>query len=73
VEAEAKAAQLSRGDLDALQVTGQDRHIYGRALDAVRSLGVPLDAAALDYAEARKTLGGLYSAPSGGHPRESRR
>ena len=37
-EAEAKAAQLSRGDMDALQVTGKDRHIYGRALDAVKSL-----------------------------------
>ncbi len=59
LEAEAKAAQLSRGDLDALQVTGQDRHIYGRALEAVRSLGVPLDAAALEYAEARTTLGGF--------------
>lgn len=57
-EAEAKAAQLARGDLDAAQVTGRDRLVYGRALDAVSPFGVQLDAAALEYAEARKLLGG---------------
>src|SRR4029077_1070047 len=31
-EAEAKAAQLSRGDIDAVQLTGRDRLVYGRAL-----------------------------------------
>src|SRR5437016_6231703 len=40
-EAEAKAAQLSRGDLDAMQMSGKDRLIYGRALDAVKDYGVP--------------------------------
>ena len=34
-EAEAKASQLSRGDVDAVQLSGRDRLIYGRALDAV--------------------------------------
>jgi len=58
-EAEAKAAQLSRGDLDALHITGRDRLIYGRALEAVRPLDVTLDAAALEYAEAKKILAGF--------------
>ncbi len=35
-EAAAKAAQLARGDLDAVQLTGKDRLTYGRALDAIK-------------------------------------
>ena len=31
-EATAKAAQLARGDVDAVQLTGRDRLTYGRAL-----------------------------------------
>jgi integrase len=58
-EAEAKAAQLSRGDMDALQLTGRDRLVYGRALEAVRDHGLPLDAAAIEYSEARKLLDGV--------------
>ncbi len=58
-EAEAKAAQLSRGDLDALQITGRDRLVYGRALEAIRPLDMALDAAALEFAEAKKTLDGF--------------
>jgi integrase len=57
-EAAAKAAQLARGDVDAVQLTGRDRLIYGRALDAIKSLSVPLDAAATEYAQAAKTLAG---------------
>ena len=56
-EAEAKASQLARGDMDAAQLSGQDRLIYGRALEVIRSFGIPLDAAALEYADARKALG----------------
>src|SRR6476619_5184498 len=56
VEAQAKASQLARGDVDAVQLTGRDRLTYGRALDAIRPLGVPLDAAATEYAQAAKTL-----------------
>jgi integrase len=56
-EATAKAAQLSRGDIDAMQLNGSDRLAYGRALEAVRQFNVPLDAAAIDYASARKVLG----------------
>jgi integrase len=57
-EAAAKAAQLARGDVDAAQLTGKDRLTYGRAVDAIRPLGIPLDAAAIEYAEASKTLEG---------------
>jgi integrase len=58
-EAEAKAAQLSRGDVDAMQLSGRDRLVYGRAVEAIREHGVPLDAAALEYSEARKILDGV--------------
>src|SRR6266436_1737005 len=58
-EAEAKAAELSRGDIDAVQLTGRDRLVYGRALEAIREHGLPLDAAAIEYSEARKLLDGV--------------
>jgi len=58
-EAEAKAAQLSRGDVDAMQISGKDRLVYGRAMEAVKETGVHLDAAALEYAQARKILDGV--------------
>jgi len=58
-EAEAKAAQLSRGDVDAVQITGRDRLVYGRALEAVKQFDLPLDAVAIDYSEARKLLHGV--------------
>lgn len=58
-EAEAKASQLSRGDVDAMQIYGRDRLIYGRALSAIKEPGVPLDAAALEYGQARNVLGAV--------------
>lgn len=58
LEAEAKASQLARGDVDAVQLSGRDRLIYGRALDAVKEFDLPLDAAAIEYSEARKVLDG---------------
>jgi integrase len=58
LEAEAKASQLSRGDIDAAQLSGRDRLIYGRAVDAVKETGVPLDAVGLEYAEATRLLEG---------------
>jgi len=58
-EAEAKASQLSRGDVDAVQLSGRDRLVYGRALDAVRQFNTPLDAVAIEYSEARKLLQGV--------------
>ena len=57
-EAFAKVAQLSRGDVDAVQLNGRDRQTYGRALDALKSTGVALDAAATEYAQAARTLAG---------------
>jgi integrase len=58
-EAEAKAAQLSRGDIDAVQLTGRDRLVYGRAVEAIREHGAPLDAVAIEYSEACKLLDGV--------------
>ena len=58
-EAEAKASQLSRGDVDAAQLTGRDRLVYGRALDAVKEFTLPLDAVAIEYSEAKKLLDGV--------------
>ena len=58
-EAEAKASQLSRGDIDAAQLTGRDRLVYGRAVEAVKEYGAPLDAVALEYSEASKLLDGV--------------
>jgi integrase len=60
--AQAKAAQLSRGDVDAAQLTGKDRLIYGRALEALRPLGIALDTAAIEYADTVKLLGGAKPA-----------
>ena len=57
-EAAAKAAQLARGDVDAVQLTGRDRLTYGRALDAIRPTGVALDIAATEYAQTAKILAG---------------
>jgi integrase len=58
LEAESQASKLSRGDVDAMLITGKDRLVYGRAVEAVREFGVPLDGAALEYSEARKLLNG---------------
>jgi integrase len=58
-EAEAKAAWLSRLDGDALRFSGHDRHIYATALDALKQFGLPLDAIAREYSEARKLLDGV--------------
>jgi integrase len=57
-EAEAQANKLSRGDVDAMLLTGKDRLLYGRAVEAVREFNVPLDGVALEYSEARKLLNG---------------
>jgi integrase len=58
-EAEAQASKLSRGDVDAALLNGKDRLIYGRALEALRETGTALDAAALEYSQARKHLDGI--------------
>ncbi len=58
-EANAKVDALSRGDMDALQLTGKDRLVYSRALESLRPYGVALDAAAHEYGEAKKILEGF--------------
>src|SRR5215472_266308 len=58
-EAEAKASQLSRGDVDAVQLSGKDRLEYGRAKDAVKDFALPLDSVAIEYSEARRLLDGV--------------
>ena len=58
-EAEAKASQLSRGDVDATQLSGRDRLEYGRACDAVKEFNLPLDAVGIEYKEARNLLDGV--------------
>ena len=55
-EAQTKATQLARGDVDSAQLRGTDRLIYGRAVEFLAGLGVNLDLAAAEYAEARKAL-----------------
>lgn len=49
---------MSRGDLDATRLTGEDRLIYGRALNAIRPTDISLDIATAEYVEANKRLGG---------------
>jgi len=44
-----------------MQISGKDRLIYGRAVEAVKDYGVPLDAVALEYSDARKLLDGGFS------------
>ena len=42
-----------------MQLSGKDRLVYGRALDAVKEFDLPLDGAAIEYASARKLLDGV--------------
>jgi hypothetical protein len=58
-EAEAKASQLSRGDVDAMQLNGENRLEYGRAKDALKEFNLALDAVAIEYGEARQLLDGV--------------
>ena len=56
--ANARASQLSRGDIDAAQIRGTDRLIYGRAQEALKSAGIPVDLAASQLAEVYPLLQG---------------
>src|SRR5213594_4488020 len=57
-EAERVANQLSTGQLDALSLNNQDSLVYVRSVEAVRPTGIPLDIAAMQYAEIYKILDG---------------
>ena len=58
-EAEAKASQLSRRDMDAMQLNGENRLAYGRPKDAVKEFNLPLGCRLIEYSEARKLLDGV--------------
>lgn len=56
-EAAAKATALCNGELDVLKLDNADRTIYVRACNAIRPLGMPLDLAAVQFAQAKSRLG----------------
>jgi integrase len=51
---------LNKGDLEALKLTGADKHIYTQACEALAASGsrLPLSIAAHEFARARSILGG---------------
>ena len=57
-EAEMVATKLSTGELDVLTLTSNDRFAYVRAVQALKPTGVPLEIAAIQFAEAVKVLEG---------------
>src|ERR1035437_8769561 len=57
-EAETVANKLSTGEINVLTLTSQDRLAYIRAMEALKPTGVPLEVAAIHYAEAFKILDG---------------
>ena len=52
--ADAVVAKLVKGELQALELTGEDRRIYLLSVENLKELGVGLDAATREYAEAKK-------------------
>jgi hypothetical protein len=56
-EAKKKVESLATGNLAALTLTNEDQLVYVRARSAADSVGVPLDIAAREFAEAKKLLG----------------
>ncbi len=55
-EAAAKVNELSRGEVVSLDLTGEDRLAYIRAVETLKPFGVPLEMAAMQFAEASKLL-----------------
>jgi integrase len=51
-------AAISKGDVQALTLTSNDRLSYLRAVESLKGLEVPLDWAVNDYTQARSRLGG---------------
>ena len=58
LEAETTANKLSTGELDVLTLTSENRLSYVRAVEALKPSGVPLEMAAMQFAEASKLLDG---------------
>jgi integrase len=59
--AHATAAGLGRGELDVLELRSTDRIAYVHAVNELRPLGIALELAAKEYAEAYRILGGKGS------------
>ena len=57
-EAETVANKLSTGEVNVLTLTSGDRLSYVRAIEALKPTGVPLEMAAMQFAEAHKILEG---------------
>jgi integrase len=57
---ECTAKRLARGDTLALKLTGHDVNCLVRGKQALESVGIPVDIAARNYAEACKILGGDF-------------
>jgi integrase len=56
-EAETVATKLSEGELNVVELKGKDRLAYVRAVEAIKPTGIPLEMAALHFAEAFRILG----------------
>lgn len=54
VNAEAAATKLAAGEMDALELRGADRRIYLSAVAHIKDFDVALDAAAREYADAKR-------------------
>jgi site-specific recombinase XerD len=59
--ARATAESVNRGELDVLELRSADRIAYVHAVNEVRAIGVALELAAKEYAEAYRILGGRTS------------
>ena len=57
-DAETTADKLSTGEVNVLDLTGEDRLSYVRALAALKPTGVSIEMAALHFAEAHRILKG---------------
>jgi len=57
-EAETVTTKLSQGELSVVELKGEDRLAYVRAMAAIAGTGVPLEMAAIHFAEAHKILNG---------------
>jgi len=55
-EAELIATKLANGENEVLKLTPKDRAIYVQAVEEVRPFNIPLNLAAVEYADSRKRL-----------------
>ena len=56
-EARSILDSVATGNLHALTLTNQDKAIYERAIEALKTCAIPLDIAAMEYADCRKIMG----------------